>query len=68
AFGMREDGRSLLATGGRDRRVRIWDPDTGSALATLRRRTPVNTVALHGTTLAIGDQEGFAVVESHYTT
>jgi WD40 repeat protein len=35
-FGIGPDGRPLLATGGADRTVRLWDPLTGIALGVLR--------------------------------
>jgi WD40 repeat protein len=65
AFGTGPDGRLLLASGGDDCTVRVWDPFAGTALRIVRRRTLVKAVAQHGTTLAVADHEGVAVLEIH---
>jgi WD40 repeat protein len=67
AFGTGADGRLLLATGGFSS-LRLWDAAAGTICTTLRRRTPVRSVALHDTLLAIGDDEGLTVVDISYAT
>lgn len=56
-------GRLLLATGSEDCTVRIWDPAGKVSIATLRRRSAIESVAICGSMLAIGDQEGVSVIE-----
>ena len=53
------DGR-LLATAGRDRTVRIWDPRTGRELRTLKHERPVTAVAFSpdGGRVVTGDDAG----------
>ncbi len=53
------DGR-LLATAGRDRTVRIWDPRTGRELRTLKHERPVTAVAFSpdGRRVVSGDDAG----------
>ena len=53
------DGR-LLATAGRDRTVRIWDPRTGRELRTLKHERPVTAVAFSpdGRRVVTGDDAG----------
>ena len=53
------DGR-LLATAGRDRTVRIWDPGTGRELRTLKHERPVTAVAFSpdGGRVVTGDDAG----------
>lgn len=63
AFGTQADGIPLLVSAGDDCTVRIWDPNTGLPATTIHRRTSVNSVALDGSCLAIGDDEGVVVVE-----
>jgi WD40 repeat protein len=63
AFGVGGSGRPLLATASEDRTVRLWDLNTGAPVATLHRRPPAQCVALAGDALAIGDDEGIALVE-----
>ena len=63
AFGTGRNGRRLIATGGSDRTVRIWDLRTGACQITLRRREEPVSLALAGGLLAIGDYEGFSVIE-----
>ena len=63
AFGTGPGGRLLLASGSRDATVRLWDITARSCIATLHRRSTVNSVASAGTLLAIGDDEGISVIE-----
>ena len=56
-------GGPLVVSGGGDRTVRVWEPHTGQCRLTLRRRTPVRSVATSGALLAIGDDEGVSVIE-----
>lgn len=63
AFATLPTGRLILATGGADHTIRLWDPVDGSCIATLRRRTIVQSVAACGAMLAIGDNEGISVIE-----
>jgi WD40 repeat protein len=62
AFGTGPDGRLLLASGGDDRVVRMWDPTSKECVAIVRRRSRVQSVAIIGTLLAIGDDEGVSVI------
>jgi len=55
--------RLLLASGGGDHTVRVWDPVTGACVLTVPRRSAVRCLAAAGSLLAIGDDEGFAVIE-----
>ena len=56
------DGR-LLATAGRDRTVRIWDPRTGRELRTLEHERPVTAVAFSpdGRRVVTGDDRACCV-------
>ncbi|MFI7545688.1 WD40 repeat domain-containing protein, partial [Actinoplanes sp. NPDC049599] len=48
AFGTTSDGRPLLASGGDDTRILLWDPDTGSRLPdpAARHTRPVLALAI----------------------
>ena len=63
AFGTAHDGRLLLATASADRTVRLWDPERQASLLVIRRRSGVNSIAVAGPLLAIGDDEGISVIE-----
>jgi WD40 repeat protein len=63
AFATGRSGRLLLASGGKDRTVRLWDPATRSCIATVRRRSSVQSLASANAMLAIGDDEGLSVIE-----
>ena len=63
AFATDPEGRLLLASGGWDKTVRLWDLATGVCAITLRRRTSVRSIAVAGRVLAIGDVEGCSVIE-----
>jgi WD40 repeat protein len=63
AFATDPNGRALLASGSDDHTMRLWDVATGSAVAVLRRRSSIYSVAATGTMLAIGDAEGVYVIE-----
>jgi hypothetical protein len=56
-------GQILLASAGRDRNVRVWDPLAGGQLMLIRRRVPVTTLASEKSMLAIGDSEGLTVID-----
>ncbi|MGI5399152.1 caspase family protein [Streptomyces sp. CA-135486] len=63
AFGRTPHGELLLASGSDDATVRLWGPTSATCLATLRRRSKVLSLAFAGPMLAIGDGEGFSVIE-----
>jgi WD40 repeat protein len=63
ACGTGAQGPPLLATAGGDRTVRVWNPDTGVHLMTIRRRMPAAVLACDGSRLAIGDEEGLSVID-----
>ena len=64
AFGTGPGGRPLLVTGSHfDRSVRLWEPDRGEHLTTIRRRSGPSTIATSGSRLAIGDAEGLSVID-----
>jgi WD40 repeat protein len=63
AFTAGAGGRVLLASGSYDCTVRMWDLATAACVSTLRRRSVVNSVAVAGALLAIGDTEGVSVVD-----
>ncbi len=65
ALGVTSGGQSLLVTGGSDRTVRLWEPDNNKVcVAALRRRSSVWSVAIIGSLLAVGDEEGVCVLAS----
>jgi WD40 repeat protein len=56
-------GRTLLATGGRDATVRLWDPATGTSIGVLQVGIEVDALcASPDGSLAIGTSEGVAVL------
>ena len=56
-------GPTLLATGGWDETVRLWDPATGTPIEVLQVGTEANALcALPGGSLAIATSEGVAVL------
>jgi hypothetical protein len=63
AFGTTASGQLLLATAGKNRKVRLWDPISKLNVATLRRRCNTRAIAIAAPPLAIGDDEGLSVVE-----
>jgi WD40 repeat protein len=63
AFGTGAGGRVLLASAGRDRTVRLWDPLTGVQLMIIRRRVPAAAFTSDGSIFAIGDPEGLSVID-----
>jgi len=67
AFGVGAGGRRLLIAAGHDGTVQMWDSDTGEHHMTLRRRggNSLNSYALasDGTSIAIGSDEGVAVID-----
>jgi hypothetical protein len=44
-------------------KVRVWEPDTGEHLMTIRRRAAACALASKGSIFAIGDDEGLAVID-----
>ena len=53
------NGRHLLASGGYDQTVRVWDPSTGASLITIPVRYQALAVSQAATLLAIGpDSQG----------
>jgi WD40 repeat protein len=63
AFGTTAEGRLLLVSASNDRTVRLWDLTKGICITTVRRRSSVRSIALHGPLLAIGDDEAVSVIE-----
>lgn len=61
-------GRPLIASAGSDRTLRLWDMSTGTELMKIYRRVPTTTLAANGARLAIGDDEGIAVIEIDATS
>jgi hypothetical protein len=63
AFGSSEGGRLTLASGSWDKTVRFWCPSESTALKTIRRRTPVVGLTYIGSTLAVAEKNGIAIIE-----
>jgi WD40 repeat protein len=56
-------GRPLLASGGNDGAVRIWDPETGACPLTIPTHYPPHAVTWVADSLAIGLGAGILVIK-----
>jgi WD40 repeat protein len=56
-------GRQLLASGGDDRTVRIWDPHTAASLLTVPTHYAALAVVQVGESLTIGLSAGILVIK-----
>jgi WD40 repeat protein len=63
AFGTTSEGKLLLASGSYDGTARLWDPVKEGCIVVLRRRTGVRSIAVIGSLVAIGDQEGVSILD-----
>jgi WD40 repeat protein len=57
------DGRTLLASGGTDGTVRLWDPATGAPILTLVIGERVHSLAAVDGGLAVGLESGIVVLD-----
>ncbi|MEV5123718.1 WD40 repeat domain-containing protein [Streptomyces decoyicus] len=58
------EGRPLLATGGHDGVLRLWEPETGGLVHALPVGAPINALLTMDSLLVIGSRDGLIALES----